>query len=117
MLYCTSEKVHIMLVGQTLSLSLTFMLQDGCLEPVKMEVSTLGECSVDSDFSVAFICLSPTRLLVHRGVSKEFNTEMAGKATAGALMCKRVPMTFDKQRCQHITISRVVEKECDRRCK
>lgn len=111
MLYCTSEKVHIMLVGQTLSLSLTFMLQGGCLEPVKMEVSALGECSVD--FSVAFICLSPSRLLVHRGVSKEF-TEMAGKATAGAPTCERVPMTFDKQCCQHITISRVV---CDRRCK
>lgn len=34
---------------------------------------------------------------------------MAGKATAGALVCERVTMTFDKQHCQHIGISGTVE--------
>lgn len=84
-----------------------------------MEVSTLGECSIDTDFLELPLSLTFTFVICHPGGvilgSEEFqtnesNTEMARKATAGAPACERVTMTFDKQRCQHITISRVVER-------
>lgn len=46
-----------------------------------------------------------------------WGTIMAGKATAGAPACERATTTFNKQHCQHITVSGVVEKECDGGCK
>lgn len=50
--------------------------------------------------------------------TNDYNTDMAGKATAGAVMCESVTLTttLSKQRCRHVTTNRVVEKECDGRC-
>jgi len=108
-----------------LSLSLPFMRRGGCLGNSFYRSVNVRWVFDTYRFFCNFHFLSPSRLafLCHSlWAQKEFqtsdsDTETAGKATAGAPTRERLTMTFDKQHCQHITSSRVVEKEYDRRCK
>lgn len=107
-----------------LSLSLTFMLHDGCLgNSLDRSVNVRRVFNIYWFFG-NFHCLSPSRLsfvtpAVSSSAQRSFNpTQRWQKKPQQELQtCERVTMTFDKQHCQHITISRVVEEECDRRCK
>lgn len=105
------------------SLSLTFMLQDGYL----IEVSTLGECSIYTDFAGTFIVSLLHFVICQPGgvvlsSTQEFavccaNTEMAGKATAGAPTCEKGDNDLQQTTLSTHQVQQGVEKECDRRCK
>lgn len=107
-----------------LSLSLTFMLLDGflgnCLDRsvnVRWVFNRYWFFFHSLSLTFTFVTLTVSSSTQRSFKPNESSTEMAGKAIAGVWTCERLTMTFDKQHCQHITISRVVEKECDRRCK